>query len=297
MWAENNEQQSSRVTITMCVFQTDAWWEGEWPQFGIQVPSQCEFTFQAKRASTFSGQKGLFLLVKCICCLSFMVLYSVYNELTSLMGILKYALSLLLPGFARLLGVLSLFLPGLQASATLCSIWPFSIVPLCNSSANFQLSGWSSWQRTSKYFADALHLWGHQIMHAFHDLENIRLLSTKWELAERLTWETHRQEEKRNPSSNWIENHVDYYLLSQAGWRSAENQIFLTHSLPVTVIFAWANFHSASKSCITFLLQWYMFSAVSVNKISPWVVESFSPYSSFSPQCPLHLSDQISSVP
>jgi hypothetical protein len=117
------------------------------------------------------------------------------------------------------------------------------------------------------------------------------------ELAERLTWEIHRQEEERNPSSNWIENHVDYYLLSQAGWRSAENQIFLTHSLPVTVIFAWANFHSASKSCITFLLQWYMFSAVSVNKISPWVVESFSPYSSFSPQCPLHLSDQISLVP
>jgi hypothetical protein len=87
-----------------------------------------------------------------------MVLYSVYNEPTSLMGILKYALSLLLPGFARLLGVLSLFLPGTQASATLCSIWPFSIVPLCNSSADFQFSGWSSWKRTSKYFGDALHL-------------------------------------------------------------------------------------------------------------------------------------------
>jgi hypothetical protein len=124
---------------------------------------------------------------------------------------------MLLPGFARLLGVLSLFLPGTQASATLCSIWPFSIVPSCNSSADFQLSGWSSRQRTSKYFGDALHLWGHQIMHAFHDLENIRLSSTKWELAERLTWEIHRQEEERNPSSNWIENHVDYYLLSQAG--------------------------------------------------------------------------------
>jgi hypothetical protein len=87
------------------------------------------------------------------------------------------------------------------------------------------------------------------------------------ELDERLTWEIHRQEEERNPSSNWIENHVDYYLLNQAGQGSAENQIFLIHSLPVTVIFARANFHAASISCNTFLLQWYMFSDVSVNKI------------------------------
>jgi hypothetical protein len=117
------------------------------------------------------------------------------------------------------------------------------------------------WQRTSKYFGDA-HCICEDIkscMH-FHDLENIRLSSTKWELAERLTWEIHRQEEERNPSSNWIENHVDYYLLSQAGGSTAEKQIFL--SLPVTD-FCMSKFpyHVLHSFC-----SGIMFSAVSVNK-------------------------------
>lgn len=163
MWAENNEQQSSRVSIAMCVFQTDAWCEGEWPEFGIQVPSQCEFTFQAKRASAFSGQKGLLLLVK-------LYLFSIVFIMNPPVSWASSSMLLVcscqaLPDF-WVFFFCSCQVPRLQppfaasGHLVLClcvtPVQTFSLVVGPHVAKDIKIFWWCT-----------LHLWGHQIMHAF----------------------------------------------------------------------------------------------------------------------------------
>ncbi len=198
----NNLQES----VLPCVFfQTDAWCKGEWPQFGIQVPSQCEFTFQAKRASRFSGQKGIFYL------LSVFVVYSSWFSLVFTMNppvswasssMLLVCSHQALPDF-WVSFLCSCQVPRLQppfAASGHLLLW-LRVTPV----QTFSLVVGPHGKGHQNIFGDALHLWGHQIMHAFHDLENIRLLSTKCGTS----WETHmrnsqtRRREKPKFKLDW----------------------------------------------------------------------------------------------